>query len=43
LHKATNESIRLRRDRNVWVIDTFVDEEDGKVVSLLDQGFTRQE
>ena len=40
---ASNESIRMRRDRNVWVIDAFVDEEDGQVVSNLDQGFTRQE
>lgn len=43
VHKATNESIRMRRDRNVWVIDAFVDEEDGQIVSSLDQGFTRQE
>ena len=43
VHKGTNESIRMRRDRNVWVIDAFVDEEDGKIVNSLDQGFTRQE
>ena len=43
VHKGTNESIRMRRDRNVWVIDAFVDEEHGYDVDGLDQGFTRQE
>ena len=43
VHKATNESIQMRRDHNIWIIDAFVDEEDGKVISSLDQGFTRQE
>ena len=32
--KATGESIKMRRDRNVWTIDAFVDE---------DAGFMRQE
>ena len=26
-HKTTGESIRMRRDNNVWVIDAYVDEE----------------
>ena len=25
--KATGESIKMRRDRNVWAIDAFVDED----------------
>ena len=32
--KATDDSINMRRDRNVWTIDAFVDE---------DAGFMRQE
>ena len=32
--KATGSSIKMRRDRNVWTIDAFVDEE---------AGFIRQE
>ena len=32
--KATGSSIKMRRDRNVWTIDAFVDE---------DAGFIRQE
>jgi hypothetical protein len=32
--KATGESIKMRRDRNVWTLDAFVDE---------DAGFIRQE
>ena len=43
VHKGTDESIPMRRDCNVWVIDAFVDEEDGKSVDSLDQGCTRQE
>ena len=33
-HKASGRSIKMRRERNVWTIDTFVDE---------DQDFSRQE
>lgn len=25
-HKASGESIRLKRERNVWVIDAFISE-----------------
>ena len=32
--KATGESIKMRRDRNVWTIDAFLDE---------DADFIRQE
>ena len=44
-HKTTGESIRMRRDNNVWVIDAYVDEEgmDTIQVNSLDQGFRRQE
>ena len=34
MHKASGRSIKMRRERNVWTIDTFVDE---------DQDFSRQE
>ena len=33
-HKASGRSIKMRRERNVWTIDTFVDE---------DKDFSRQE
>ena len=27
VNKATGESIKMRRDRNVWVIDAFITED----------------
>ena len=27
LNKTTNEYIRMRRDRNVWVLDAFIEED----------------
>ena len=43
-HKTTGESIRMRRDNNVWVIDAYVDEEGMDIqMSSIDQGFRRQE
>ena len=41
----TGESIRMRRDNNVWVIDAYVDDEgmDVAQVNSIDQGFRRQE
>ena len=43
-HKETGESIRMRRDNNVWVIDAYVDEEGMDIqMSSIDQGFRRQE
>ena len=44
-HKTTGESIRMRRDNNVCVIDAYVDEEGMGVVQVnsIDQGFRRQE
>ena len=33
-HKTTGESVRMRRERNVWTIDAFVNE---------DPDFTRRE
>ena len=32
-HKATGESIRMRRDNNVWVIDAYVDEKEWTLFS----------
>ena len=44
-HKTTGESIRTRRDNNVWVIDAYVDEEgmDVTQVNSIVQVFRRQE
>ena len=44
-HETTGESIRMRRDNNVWVIDAYVDEEGMDVVQVnsIDQGFRMQE
>ena len=33
-NKTNGESIKMRRDRNVWVIDVFIDDD-------TEQGFTR--
>ena len=41
-HKTTGASIRMRRERNVWLIDAYLDSEDGPVDSLS-QLFSRQE
>jgi hypothetical protein len=42
--KKSGESIKMRRDRNVWVIDAFVDESGIDVqVNSTEQGFRRQE
>ena len=41
VHKATGQSLKMRRDRDVWVIDAYVDEDDE--VGSIDQGFRRQE
>ena len=41
-HKASGTSIRMRRERNVWIIDAYVDDEDESVDSL-GQLFSRQE
>lgn len=38
-HKETGSSIRMRRERNVWVIDAYVDDDDNNDASL----FSRQE
>ena len=35
-NKATGASIKMRRDRNVWVIDAYINEDD-------DSSFTRPE
>ena len=40
VNKKTGASTRMRRDRNVWVVDAWVDESDGK---NPDMGFARQE
>ena len=46
IHKETGKSIRMRRDRNVWVIDAYVmedEDDDSDEPSNPDQGFARQE
>ena len=40
LHKATGKCIRMRRERNVWVIDTYVEDEGTKNV---ESDFARRE
>ena len=42
VHKKTGESIRMRRDRNVWVIDCYV-EEDPEDDPEAEAGFARPE
>ena len=42
--KKSGESIKMRRDRNVWVIDAFVDESGNDVqINSTEQDFRRQE
>ena len=46
VHKETGQSIRMRRDRNVWVIDAYVEDGEGESEAEPgnpDQGFARQE
>ena len=40
IHKRTGKCIRMRRDRNVWVIDTYVE---GDEALPTDAGFARPE
>ena len=35
-NKSTGQSIKMRRDRNVWVIDAYIEED-------AESGFTRPE
>ena len=39
-HKATGKVIKMRRDRNVWVIDTYVESEE---TNSADLDFARRE
>ena len=42
VHKASGQSIKMRRDRNVWVIDCYVDE-DPEDEPDTEAGFARPE
>ena len=42
-HKASGSSIRMRRERNVWVIDAYAPEDDDEDIANEGQGFTRPE
>lgn len=39
VNKQTNQSIRMRRDRNVWVIDTYIEDDE----EIVEKPFHRQE
>ena len=38
-HKASGNSLKMRRERNVWVIDAYLEEDEGDIDSV----FTRPE
>ena len=40
VNKKTGQAIKMRRDRNVWVIDTYVGDDSGKSNG---QDFARRE
>ena len=38
LNKKTGKTIKLRRERNVWTIDAYIDEDEEAVSSFVRQG-----
>ena len=38
LNKATGKTIRMNRERNVWTIDAFIDDENDSLASFARQG-----
>ena len=38
LNKATGKTIKMNRERNVWTIDAFIDDEDNSMSSFARQG-----